>query len=202
MGPDLGTGLYSLQAAFSPPPGPADLAKIRSADELIVSSGSKGWIFDVNGDVYLPAGGDIRDSTGTSVLGGTSYDQSLNTTDNVAFNSVTSELRVNNNIRTSGTTDTTVAAASDVVIFTAPQWMTGIRLTIVIEGNVDSDGTFTDHTQTCDATIAATYNTNAEPVMSVYGLAYTSINPLATFNIRRGVGNIIEVVAQDRKSVV
>ena len=70
MGPDLETGLYSLQIAFSPAPGPADLAKIRSTDELILSSGTKGWIFDVNGDIYLPAAGDIRNSLGESVLGG------------------------------------------------------------------------------------------------------------------------------------
>ena len=68
MGPDIGTGLYSLQVAFSPPPEAADLAKIRSTDELIVSAGNKGWIFDVQGDVYLPAAGTIRDSSGTSVL--------------------------------------------------------------------------------------------------------------------------------------
>ncbi len=36
----------------------------------MLSADTKGWLFDVNGDIYLPAGGDIRDSTGTSVLDG------------------------------------------------------------------------------------------------------------------------------------
>ena len=43
--------------------------------------------------LVLPSGGDIVDSSGTSVLGGggTSYDQSLNTTDTVGFAQVNSQ---------------------------------------------------------------------------------------------------------------
>lgn len=155
-------------------------------------------------DVQIPNqysnGGKFLTTNGSTLSWATiGYDQSLNTTDSVTFDIVTSELRVNNNIRTSGSADITVAAASDVVIFTAPQWMTGSKLTIVVEGTVDSDGTFTKHTQTCEATVAATYNTSAEPVISIYGLAYTSVNPLATFDVRRGTGDIIEVLAHNNQ---
>lgn len=65
----VGSGPYSLNVAFSPAPGPANLANIRSSQEIIISADTKGWLFDINGDIYLPPGGDIRDSTGTSVLG-------------------------------------------------------------------------------------------------------------------------------------
>ena len=86
MGPDLETGLYSLQIAFSPAPGPADLAKIRSTDELIVSASDKGWIFDVQGNIYLPAGGDIRDSAGNSVIFNGSY-SNADTSNDISFSS-------------------------------------------------------------------------------------------------------------------
>jgi len=66
----MGSGPYSLQIAISPPPGVADLSNIRSSQELMISADTKGWLFDINGDIYLPAGGDIRDSIGNSVLGG------------------------------------------------------------------------------------------------------------------------------------
>lgn len=61
---------WSLNVTLSADPTVANLAKIRSVDELMIRSGSKGWLFDTNGDIYLPSGGDIRDSAGTSVLGG------------------------------------------------------------------------------------------------------------------------------------
>jgi hypothetical protein len=49
------------------------------------------WVFD-NNNLKLPAGGDIVDSNGNSVLGGSGgnpFDQNLNTTDNVTFSTVT-----------------------------------------------------------------------------------------------------------------
>lgn len=57
--------------------------------QVQINAYNKQWQFDANGNLKLPAGGDIVDSTGASVLGGgTSYDQSLNTTDDVTFNNV------------------------------------------------------------------------------------------------------------------
>ena len=51
---------------------------------------SKDWLFNNAGDLTLPVGGDIKDSTGTSVLGAAGFDQTLNTTDSVVFNGVVS----------------------------------------------------------------------------------------------------------------
>jgi flagellar basal body rod protein FlgF len=50
------------------------------------------WEFNKEGKLILPAGGDIVDIAGQSVLGGSGgnpFDQNLNTTDNVTFSSVT-----------------------------------------------------------------------------------------------------------------
>ncbi len=53
-----------------------DLALSSQTDVNIISNGagigggSKSWVFDTDGDLTLPAGGDILDSNGDSVLGG------------------------------------------------------------------------------------------------------------------------------------
>ena len=39
-------------------------------DELIIQANNHNWNFDTNGDLILPEGGDIKDSNGDSVLGG------------------------------------------------------------------------------------------------------------------------------------
>jgi hypothetical protein len=129
---------------------------------------------------------------------GTSYDQSLNTTDIVSFSGVNTGLA-----QQQGTQYVSVGGTPNpdtAVVFTAPKWMTSIKLVISIEGFVDGDMTYTDHTQTCEATIAASYNNSAEPVMSVYGLVHTSLTPLATFTVQRGVGDSIEVVATNTQT--
>ena len=152
------------------------------------------WRFQTDGKFKLPVGGDIVNSNGVSVLGGgASYDQSLNTTDSVSFTGITTGLA-----QQQGTQYTTVGGTpnpDNAVIFTAPHWMTSIKLIISVEGYVNNDMSYVDHTQTCEATIAAVYNTTTEPVMSVYGLVHTSPTPLATITVQRGTANSIEVIA-------
>jgi hypothetical protein len=89
-----------------------------------------------------------------------------------------------------------LGGASDVV-YTAAASITGIKLVIKVEGILDGDGTFTRHSQTCEATIAAIYNSTVTPVISVYGIIYTSAAALATFTVRRGLNNVIEVLASN-----
>lgn len=55
---------------------------------LAVTVNGNTWNFNDSGALQLPANGDIVDSFGTSVLGGQSFDQDLNTTDDVQFSSV------------------------------------------------------------------------------------------------------------------
>lgn len=52
---------YSIQPALSEPPSVVDLAKIRSSEELMIKAGAKGWLFDVQGNIYLPPSGSVRD---------------------------------------------------------------------------------------------------------------------------------------------
>ena len=165
--------------------------------ETQTSSNSKLWQFGTDGTLTLPAGGDIKNSSGTSVLGGgATYDQSLNTTDDVIFDSVTpTEIR-QNATRTVSATSVTVPGATPTVVYSAPNHLTSIKLVIAAEGQLDGDVTDVRHTQTCEATIAATYNTAAEPIISVYGIVYTSPAPLATFTVTRNtLAGTIEVTA-------
>jgi hypothetical protein len=160
-------------------------------------TGTNQWTFGADGNLTLPAGGDIKNSSGTSVLGGgATYDQSLNTTDNVTFNQVTpTEIR-QNATRTVSATSVTVPGATPTVVYSAPNHLTSIKLVIAAEGQLDGDVTNVRHTQTCEATIAATYKTAAEPIISVYGIVYTSSAPLATFTVTRNtLAGTIEVTA-------
>ena len=173
---------------------------LQSLGSATVQSGSDGpsWTFGTDSNLTLPAGGDILNSNGVSVLGGggTSYNQSLNTTDSVTFNEINSTNLWQNNAKTSSPNGVNVPGATPTVVFATPNWFTSIKLVIAVEGRLDGDGTFVDHTQTCEATIAATYNTSAEPIMSVYGIVYTSPTPLATFTVaRNGITGQIEVTA-------
>ena len=154
------------------------------------------WKFGTDGSLTLPVGGDIKNSSGASVLGGATYDQSLNTTDNVTFDSVIpTEIQQNATI-TKSTPNVSVLGATPTVVFSAGSLFTSIKLVIAVEGRLDGDTTNVDHTQTCEATIAATYNTTAEPIISVYGIVYTSPAPLATFTVARNtVAGTIEVTA-------
>ena len=128
--------------------------------------------------------------------GGTTYNQSLNTTDSVTFNEINSTMLWQNNAKTSSPISVNVPGATPTVVFATPNWFTSIKLVIAVEGQLDGDVTNVDHTQTCEATIAATFNTAAEPVMSVYGIIYTSPTPLATFTVaRNGQTGDIEVTA-------
>ena len=105
----------------------------------------------------------------------------------------TGEIR-HSNSRTSVTQNVNVTGGTTGVIYAADNWATGYKLVIFVEGELDGDGTFTRHTQVAEATIAATYNTAADPVISVFGVIYTSPSPLATFSVARN-GSTIEVSA-------
>lgn len=95
---------------------------------------------------------------------------------------------------------TTVEADTSGIVFSANAWQTGFKLVIMVETRLDDNVDNVDHTQVCEAIIAANYNSSTEPSMSVYGLTYTSPNPLATFTVQRtgytsGGSGTIEVVA-------
>ena len=99
-----------------------------------------------------------------------------------------------NTTRTIAPASVNVPGATSTVVYSVGNWMTSIKLVIAVEGQLDGDVTNTPHTQTCEATIAASYNSAADPSMSVYGVVYTSPTPLATFTVAT-VNNNIEVTA-------
>ena len=135
-------------------------------------------VLNSNGTVSIPAGGDILDSNGNSVLvDGSQY---LRNT----YEIVPSE------------TPTIIWSSRGEPIST-------VKLIINIEAlEIGSDGE--RHTQSCEAIIAnRVYKPNAEPAMTVYGVTHTSIGVLATFTIQRNITTQqIEVVATSNALVV
>jgi hypothetical protein len=130
------------------------------------------WLFDVSGETILP---------GILQLPSNSY------------------IRQNHSF--TRTTIESAPAATATVIWTASQdWISSIKLTIQVEGNVTGDATGW-HVQTCEATIASrgyadgTYG-YGDPEMTVYGVIHTSVSPLATFEVQRNLTTrLVEVVA-------
>lgn len=164
------------------------------------ADGSANLPTDATGYLYNDGAGVLSWSAGA----GGSYDQSLNTTNTVSFYTLTTnDLRQGpaGSVRLSGTDNVDVLGLASTVVFAAPMRMTSLKLVFTVEGRLDGDGNGTDHTQTCEATVASIYNSSVEPVMSVYGTVYTSPTALATFSVRRGTGNNIEIVATNTQAM-
>jgi hypothetical protein len=109
---------------------------------------------------------------------------------------------VQNNVSTQATYDSTVSGGSQsAVIFSSPNYNAGMKLVLKIEGRLDGDSSYVDHTQIAEAVVAWSYNTTSEPVMSVYGVVHTSPEPLVTFTVQRNtVSNTIEIVAANSQT--
>lgn len=140
---------------------------------------TKSWSFDTNGILQLPSGGDIVDSSGTSVLGGGT----------VLANTYT---RVTTPVKSPNQTS--------VVIWTALyDTVSSVKLTIQLETNQVGDATGW-HSQVCEAIVASRGYANGqpgygEPIMTVYGVTYTSTVPLVTFTVQRNATtSLIEIV--------
>jgi hypothetical protein len=156
------------------------------------------WHFDNSGHLVFPAGSEHYDlGAGDSILS-----HNIKVNNNVwAFNSngdlelpsgtsTTSGAIQQRTTRTVTQGTTTVEAGSSGLIYSGDAWQTGFKLVIMVETRLDDNTDDLDHTQVCEAAIAANYNSYAEPIMSVYGLVYTSPTPLATFEVHRtGPGN-------------
>ena len=74
---------WTANLAFSPPPDYP--STVNSQGAIKVTSNDNSWIFGTDGELTLPAGGDIVDSTGTSVIGGVSPTQPYLELTNEAF---------------------------------------------------------------------------------------------------------------------
>jgi len=191
------------------------------------------WEFNKEGQLMLPAGGDIVDNAGQSVLGGggaantgdiTFVNNSMIGTgdviigfDQVASPAVTFSFTqtgefiapkvVTGSVTTnqvdmyytrqvSDDTNVTCPPNVDTIIHTGTdQWQHTFKLLLKVEGNEDPAQQGWD-TQSCEMMIAKSYRSNAI-AGSVYGLVYTSTNPLATFTTRwNSAINRVEVLCR------
>jgi len=85
--------------------------------------------------------------------------------------------------------------ASQVVWTSTVSFISGAKLTIQVEVE-ETGGIGNWETQVCEAVIAVRgYDTNSQPVISVYGITHTSVAPLMTFTVdRNSTTNLIEIV--------
>ncbi len=106
-----------------------------------------------------------------------------------------------NNAYTRVTTPSVGGLQNSAVIWTALyDYVSSVKLTIQLETNQIGDATGW-HSQVCEAIIASrgwANNTTGygDPIMTVYGVTYTSTVPLATFTVQRNATTkLIEIVA-------
>jgi hypothetical protein len=85
--------------------------------------------------------------------------------------------------------------ASQVVWTSTEVYISGAKLIIQIEID-ETGGIGSWETQVCEAVIAVRgYDTNSQPVISVYGVTHTSVAPLMTFTVDRNpTTRLIEIV--------
>ena len=185
----------------------------RSSDNLVISTSynvvsetyENSWTFDAAGNLTLPAGGDIVDSTGTSVLGGGSgnpFNQDLNTSNNVSFNNIeTNKINQNWSNFTKVTGYQNIPSGQTSDIWTSEnQYMTSAKFTIQFEARTGEPYYNNFDTMTCEIVMAKKMLNNvwtAAPI-TVYGIVHTSENPLATFSSRiDGSGNAVLTCTPD-----
>lgn len=128
----------------------------------------KEWVFDNQGNIKLPVGGDIVDNSGISLLGSDSGIRKIVSL--VAFDA-----------------PTIIWTAFDATVSSA-------KLFIQAQCEITGD-TSGAHAQSCEI-IVASRSTLFTPVISVYGVVYTSPAQLVTFTTQRNnTTNKIEIVA-------
>lgn len=160
---------------------------------------SETYVNNVVSAITIPT--DVSDLTdNNNLLGqgsGSSYDQSLNTTDSPTFNNLilNGELQLPNYVKQNTNQSVVCNANVDTVVYTGTdQWQHSFKLLLKVEGvEVESEPW---DTQTCEMTVAKSYR-NDLVVGSVYGLVYTSTNPLATFTARwNATSNRVEILCR------
>lgn len=110
------------------------------------------------------------------------------------------DARIRQNNSFTRTTTSVVSAGSSVVWVSTENYISGVKLVIQVEANEVGDASGW-HSQVCEAVIASRGYANGfagpggTPVMTVYGVTYTSTAPLVTFTVQRNpTTKMIEVV--------
>lgn len=170
-----GAGWTTNLAATEPPTYPSTIS---SSGAIKLTSNTNSWILGTDGKLTLPAGGDIIDSNGTSVLGTNTTTGSWTKTD-------------------AGSIANGVAT---VIWSSSYDYISSAKLFIQVECDEVSDTTGW-HSQACEAIIASRGYASGisgfgDPDMAVYGVINTSVDPLVTFTVQRNtLTRLIEVVA-------
>lgn len=129
---------------------------------------------------------------------GNPFNQALNTTDAPTFAgiSLTSDLQFPNYVKQSSPGSIVCSPNMDTIIYTGTsQWQHTFKLLLKVEGN-EVQGQNGWDTQSCEMMIAKSFINN-KVAGSVYGLVYTSANPLATFTTRwNATSNRVEVLCR------
>lgn len=143
----------------------------------------------------------VQTTAYTGQGGGTSYDQSLNTTDSPAFSglSVGGELNLYTVKQVRGSY-VNCQPNVDTVIYTATgQWQHTIKLLVQVEGIEGGQGPW--ETQSCEIIVSRSF-VNNKVAGSVYGLVYTSNAALATFTARwNNTTSRVEVVCRPESTI-
>lgn len=190
--------------------------------EVNNADGGGYWTFGPNGKLRLPIGGDIVDNTGASVLGGggastgniTFTDTTLTSTNGdviITFDPVASPavsfsftssgilnspIINTNSINVAGAKHSTTQSTEclpnvDTVVFTGSSYGTA---TLKALFHVEGVETVDLESQSCEMMVAVM---SPRVAGSVYGLAYTSSAPLATFTARwNSVSQLVEITCR------
>jgi hypothetical protein len=148
----------------------------------------------------LGTGGDVNISAGQGNAAGQSGRIQIMTVGGNWQFTQTGEFKNNNSYTKTLETDLQGESVTQVVWTSTQNWVSGAKLLIQVETNEIGD-TSGWHSQVCEAIIASRGYANGnngvgDPVMTVYGVTHTSVDPLVTFTVQRNATTKnIEVVA-------
>ena len=186
---------------------------------VTITANTKPWKFENNGNLTLPAGGDILNSTGTSVLGtGGSTDRLVNGANEIVLDadgSLQMPVTGVSGYQHNATQEITVlAGAVPTVVFTSVNnSVESIKAIIKVSvAQAPADGFDVVDSQICEMLITSK---SAVPVgggamvrtavATVYGATHTSATPLATFTVNyfnNPAGpSVIQILAQPTAAV-
>lgn len=160
-----------------------------------IGYGDSTWQFNATGDLILPTGGTIRDTSDNDLLSNPipgaiaqgAYEVSIDTNGVVNYPG---------DIAQSYQDNTTCPAGSDTVIYTATgQFQMAIKLFVMVQG-LEDGGLGPWSTQACDI-VAVKGFVNDTVHITVYGVTYTGTTAFATFDGRwNATSNRIEITCR------
>lgn len=174
-------------------PGGAKITTNGTSIDLVPGTGGYAELASNNGDSYVWV-----DDGGAYVVTNGSTSPYQWTFGNDGITSVQGPIRQSNSYtRTSGYG---LSTPSEVVWSGSYDHISSVKLTIQVEADETGDATGW-HSQACEAIIASRGYGNGtygygDPIMTVYGVTYTSTAPLVTFTVQRNATTrLIELVA-------